>query len=292
MAEVEKIYCCDRPCNNDALAYAMANQKNNSNDLLTMAMLGGGGMNGFNNPFAYLIWMMFANRFGFGNDGFGNGQNAQNAQNIEMQNQLQAIRSQLQDNQNSNLLMDAIKGNANAIQALGTQLGCDFNSLKDALCDVRAGISKFGDQIGYSAEKVINAVNLGNTGIITALKDCCCATQKEILSLGSEIKLQSCQQTYELRNGQRDLGAAIAQGFASSSYETQKQTSDIITATNASAQRIIDLISANRADDQAREIQDLKNEVARQKQTQELMAMFGRGNFGCGGCNPCNPCGC
>lgn len=289
MAEVEKIYCCDRPCNNDALAYAMANQKNSSNDLLTMAMLGGGGMNGFNNPFAYLIWMMFANRFGFGNDGFGNGQNAQN---IEMQSQLQAIRSQMADNQNSNLIMDAIKGNAAAISQLASSWNCDFNALQNAICDVRAGIDRVAGEVGYSAEKVINAVNLGNTGIITALKDCCCTTQKEILSLGSDIKLQSCQQTYELRNGQRDLGAAIAQGFASSSYETQKQTSDIVTATNASAQRIIDLINANRADDQAREIQDLKNEVARQKQTQELMSMFSRGNFGCGGCNPCNPCGC
>lgn len=286
MAEVEKIYCCDRPgCGSDALAYAaMANNK--SNDLGTLAMLNGGGM-GFNNPFVYLVWMMFANRFGFGGDGFGYGQNAQN---IEMQSQLQAIRSQMADNQNSNLIMDAVKGNATAIGQLASNLNCDFNALQNAICDVRAGIDRVAGEVGFSAERVINAVNLGNTGIITALKDCCCTTQKEILSLGSDIKLQSCQQTYELRNGQRDLGAAIAQGFASSSYETQKQTCDIVTATNSSAQRIIDLINANRADDQAREIQDLKNEVARQKQTQELMSMFRSGNFG--NFNPCNPCGC
>lgn len=64
----------------------------------------------WNNPFAYLIWMMFAGRFfgnGWGDQGY---QNGQNAQNIEMQNQLQAIRTQLQDNQNSDCIKSAVVG--------------------------------------------------------------------------------------------------------------------------------------------------------------------------------------
>lgn len=62
----------------------------------------------WNNPFAYLIWMMFAGRF-FGNGWVDQGyQNGQNAQNIEMQNQLQAIRTQLQDNQNSDCIKSAV----------------------------------------------------------------------------------------------------------------------------------------------------------------------------------------
>lgn len=59
-----------------------------------------------NNPFAYLIWMIFAMRMWNNQDG-----NHGNA----IQSQLDAMRSQIADNQNSSLVMDAIRGNANAI---------------------------------------------------------------------------------------------------------------------------------------------------------------------------------
>ena len=52
-----------------------------------------------NNPFAYLIWMIFAMRMWNNQDG-----NQGNA----IQSQLDAMRSQIADNQNSSLVMDAI----------------------------------------------------------------------------------------------------------------------------------------------------------------------------------------
>lgn len=137
------------------------------NDMLTAAALMRNGSNQeWNNPFVYLVWLMFANRF------FGNGwdANGQGQQNIEVQNQLQALRTQMQDNQNSNLIMDAVKGNAAAINQLASNLNCDFNSLQGAICDVRAGIDKVSGQVGLTSERVINAVNLGNNGILTAIK--------------------------------------------------------------------------------------------------------------------------
>lgn len=178
--EAEKIICCDGARNNDALAWAtMANR---GNDPMAMAAMMNGGMGGqWNNPFVYLVWMMFANRF-FGE----NGLNGQNAQNVEMQNQLQAIRSQMQDNQNTNALMDAIKGNGCNIQQLAGQLNCDFNTLNGAICDVRQGISTLSGQVGYSAERVINAVNMGDMNLIQQLKDCCCQTQQNIIKMGYE----------------------------------------------------------------------------------------------------------
>ena len=62
-----------------------------------------------NNPFAYLIWMIFAMRMWNNQDG-----NQGNA----IQSQLDAMRSQIAGNQNSSLVMDAIRGNANAITRL------------------------------------------------------------------------------------------------------------------------------------------------------------------------------
>lgn len=66
--------------------------------------------------------------------------NANGVQNAEIQGQLNAIRNQMSDNQNSNLLMDAVKGNNNAITQLASNLNCDFNSLNNAICAVRSGI--------------------------------------------------------------------------------------------------------------------------------------------------------
>lgn len=56
---IEKIYCTDGRDND--LAAILAATKNN--DPATMMAAMGGGMNNWmNNPFVYLVWMMFANR--------------------------------------------------------------------------------------------------------------------------------------------------------------------------------------------------------------------------------------
>lgn len=289
----EKIYCYDHPSaynNHDALAIAaMANRRNE--DPMAMAAMMNGGMGGqWNNPFIYLVWMMFAQRM-WGNN-WGNDFNGQNAQNIEVQNQLQAIRSQMQDNQNSNLIMDAIKGNNMAIGQLSQTLNCDFNSLQNAICDVRGGIDKLSGQVGFSAERIINAVNMGDCNVIQALKDCCCNMQKQISDFRSDVQLQMCHQTGELRNGQRDLGVAITRGFADASYANQKQTCDIISAGNANTQRIIDILNAHWNTEQANKIQDLKFELSQERQNNFLASKIASlNNCGCG-CGCGNNCGC
>lgn len=276
MDSIEKIYCCDNGNNNP---WAMAS-------LL-------GRNNGFGNNFAELFVLLLAARMfggfgGFGGEGFGFGQGQQN---VEMQNQLQAIRTQLQDNQNLNCLQRAVDGNAADLRQLSNTLNCDFNTLQQCCCDLKQAIATIGGQIGYSKEAVIDAVNSGNGQVIQALKDCCCSTQKEILQMAGDIRLGTCQQTNELRNGQRDLGQAISEGFAKSSFQAQQDKCEIIQAINDAQRRNADLLTSHWSDEQARQIQDLKNEVSQLKQTDSItkaiMARFGGGN-NCG-CN--NGCG-
>ena len=111
---VEKIYCCDRDNNDNVLAAAiLANGNNRRDDWGPMAAMMGGGMNNWmNNPFAYLMFLaLFRNGgFGFGGDGTGTA-----TQGIETQAQLNAIRTQLQDNQNADCIKSAIQGNGFAI---------------------------------------------------------------------------------------------------------------------------------------------------------------------------------
>lgn len=254
MPECEKIICCDRGDNDAALFSALANNNNQ-----------------WNNPFVYLVWMSMFRQWNNGNCGEGNG--CYNAQ-------LAAIQNQMQDNQNSNLLMDAVRGNTNAIADLANRLNCDFNTLNGAICDVRNGIEKVAGQVGFSAERVINAVAMGNCNIIQAVKDCCCSTQKEILA-----------QSNLLQRGQDMINRSVERGFAASAYETQKQTCDILRAGEINTQRIIDTLNTHWKDEQANQIQDLKFQLSQERQNNYFARLIngnGCGN-GCGNCgNGCN----
>ena len=132
----------------------------NDNDLAKFAMLNNGGFNNWgNNPFFYLIWMWMMR---YMNLGYGN----------EMGNpQYTALQATLRDNQNSDLLMSAIKGNENAIRECSATTGLNFAAVQNAICGVRSSISEIGAQLGFSAERVINAVQAGDCGVIQAIKD-------------------------------------------------------------------------------------------------------------------------
>jgi hypothetical protein len=224
------------------------------------------------------MFMMLFRQFGWGADGNGQGQ-----QNIEMQNQLAAIRSQLSDNQNSNLVMEAIRGNATAIGQLASNLNCDFNALQNAVCDVRAGIDKVAGQVGFSAERVINAVNLGDASIVSKLQECCCATKTAILEMGYQNQLQNCQQTGVITNAINGLGTQtqqaftfignqLQQGFSNIGYATQAQTCEIINAGNANTQRIIDTLNCHWNQDLQQRYNDARLELSQLKQNETLIA--------------------
>lgn len=263
---VEKIYCCDRDNNDNALAAAiMANGNNRRDDWGSMAAMMGGGMNNWmNNPFAYLMFLALFRNGGFG---FGDGHGAGVAtQGIETQAQLNAIRTQLQDNQNADCIKSAIQGNGFALSQLAQNLNIDFNTLQKCCCDVQAAIQQVAGQVGFSAERVIAAIERGNLGLLAAVKDCCCQTQKELIQMAGDIKLQNCQMTGELRNGQRDLGFAITQGFSATAFQAQQDKCDILRAGQDNTQRIIDTLNNHWKDEQALKIQDLKFELSQERQ--------------------------
>lgn len=257
-----------------AMAGAMCGKKDNNDPMAMAAMMNGMG-NQWNNPFIYLVWMMFANRF-FGNGEWGNGQNAQN---VEMQNQLQAIRSQLQDNQNSNLLMDAVKGNATALGQLSQSLSCDFNTLQQAVCGVQSAIQQVSGQVGYSAERVINAAQLGDLNIVQQLKDCCCQTQQSILNMGYQSQLGQKDilagiqtQTNTIERGQDFINRSVERGFSAIGYQSAQDKCDIIRAGEVNTQRIVDTLNNHWQADLQQRYNDARLKLSQQKQNATLIA--------------------
>ena len=164
----------------------------------------------------YLVWMWMM-RWMNGNGNWGNSDPA-------VQRQLQTLQEQMQDNHNSDLMMQAIKGNSQALQDLSTRLSCDSNALQAAIQNVQSSIATVGSQVGFSSERIINAVNQGDCGVIQAIKDCCCQTQQSILKMGYDNQIQNQNQTYQLTNSINDVKNTISRGFCDNTYITQAQT--------------------------------------------------------------------
>lgn len=282
--ETEKIYCCDRNENDNAIAAAILANKNDGSNIWPLAMMNG-GMNGWNNPLAYFMFLALFRNGGFG--GWGDASGAGPAtQGIEMQAQLNAIRTQLQDNQNADCIKSAVQGNAFALSQLAQNLNVDFNALQKCCCDVQAAIQQVSGQTGLSAERVINAVNMGDCNVIQAIKDCCCTTQKSILEMGYQNQLANCQQTNTIMTGINGVNTGVERGFSQVAYATQQQTCDIINAGNANTQRIIDTLNGHWNAELAQKNQDLKFELSQLRQNQYLAGLIGgNGSCGCG-------CGC
>lgn len=200
-----------------------------NNDLATVALLGGGGgfgaNNWMNNPFMYLIWaymMRWMNGGDWGNNNGGAG--CSTAMEAATQRQIQTLSDQMNDNHTSDLLMAAVQGNNNAIQEAATRLGCDINAVSSAIQGVRSDIAAVGSQLGFSSERIINAVNQGNCGVIQALKDCCCETQKSILTSNYENRIALDHAQSSLKDSVNFVGLQVEKGFSNSNYETQAQT--------------------------------------------------------------------
>ena len=203
--------------------YIMPDQSGlGGNDLATtMALLNNGGGMGFgngmwNNPFMYFIWLYMMRWMNNGE--WGN-------QDVSTQRQIQTLQESLSDNHTTDLLMAAIQGNGSALQEAVTRIGCDFNALNSAVQSVSNSIGALGSQLGFSSERIINAVNQGDCGVIQALKDCCCETQKSLLTQSYENKIAIADSTAKIKDTVNYVGLQVEKGFSDTNYATQAQTS-------------------------------------------------------------------
>ncbi len=282
----EKVYCYGHPS---------GYQQNNA---LEMAAMMNGGLNGnqmWNNPMMYLVWMWmmrWMNGNGWGNDANAEGLNFNSRALSQLQNTVD-------NNHNNDLVMQAIQGNAGAIHELAQTLNTNFSTMSQAICSVKSAIEQVGGQIGYSAERVINAANLGDLNIVQQLKDCCCTTQQNIIKMGYESQLaterqtntlasqmasnhsadmlQDCQYHGDIVSKIDQLANGMTQGFAQVGYAAQQNTQAIIQNQTANTQRILDQMCAN----QTQILRDTIADKDRELQTQTIINQLRSNGCGC-----------
>lgn len=193
MLENERIFVSN-PGIDPGVAALMQNANKGSFDpAAMMAMMnngnGFGGNGGWWWIFIIVLFWMWGGNGMFGNRGAGQ------------------LASELNTDANTACLMRAIDGNKEAIGQLATTLNCDSNMIQQSLCAIQGGIDKVAGEVGFSAERVINAINTGDCNIISKLQDCCCTTQRSIDSvnlnltkMSADNQLSNCQQTNLLVN--------------------------------------------------------------------------------------------
>lgn len=269
-------------CCNDAmmggLLGAMANR--DSNPLAMAAMMRDrDDADMWNNPFAYMM-MMGVMKWMYG-DNWNNRDNGADVQRAEIQSQIESLRNQMADNQNSNLLMGAIQGNGNDLKMLASNLNCDFNALQNSICGIQAGIQQLGGQVGFSAERVINAISQGDLQMTIALKDCCCQTQQNIIRMGYENQMGQKDIVNQMQQGFSYTNTGIERAASNLGFQMQQDKCDVIRAGENNTQRIIDTLTGHWSQEQANEIQDLKFKNS-QLQQNIYFANLMNGGCGCG----------
>lgn len=240
MADETKImYCCDRPQQDNSAMWA--------------SLMNNSGWN--NNPFFYLIFLMMFRNGAWGNEG----------ENFNSR-QISALQDTVNSNHNNTIAIEAIKGNATAIGQLAQTLNSDFNTVSTAICGVKSAIERVSGEVGFSAERVINAINLGDANLMSKMQDCCCqqkqlileqgyqsqlATERQTGILGSKIdgnfaslQLQNCKDNGSVLERIGQLANGITQGFSASAYESARLARDTQDVMKYESQRQIDAMNA------------------------------------------------
>lgn len=161
-----------------AIASALAN--NNMGPMMA-AMNGGfgGGMGA--------MWIIIILAVLWQNGGWGN-----NGQNTD------AILASLNNNSGRDMIMQAVNGNASAINQLASTLNCDVNALQSSLNTISQGICSLGNQVGLSGQQVINAIQSGNASLASQLAQCCCENRLLTTQQGYESRIATMEQTNQL----------------------------------------------------------------------------------------------
>lgn len=269
MAEETKVYTTsDNGFSDGAMMGALLGGKQHSDNSGMWAALAANCNNNRNNmwdnPFAYLIFLMFAQNYnGFGGAN-GNGMAAANNQ------QLQTIQNQLQDNHNSDLIMSAMKGNETAISQLSQTLGVSVTQLNAAINGVQNTITAANGDIKLAAERMIASQNQ-QTGIIgSQMQQGFCGVKQEILNQGYQNQLGNERQTNQIQMGFNQLQNSFTNGFTSIGYQLQQGFNTIKQNECDQTQKIVDILNNHWAQEQAVEISTLKAKVATMEQTQAL----------------------
>lgn len=275
------------------------------------------GQNGWGGDGIFGILLLFILMGAFNGNGFGGfggnrgwGGNGQGG-----------VVPMINNDANTAVIMQAVQRNGFDISSLATALNTSSDAVLAAINALGGQICNLGNQMGQNTNQIVTAVMQGNNSIISQICSCCCDLKQLISQFGAENRLAICEQTNALQNSINFVNSSVERGFASTNFETQRQTCDILGAIDKQTQAMVAQFAAIKEREDQREIQNLRDQVqayqlsaSQQQQTANIVnqirpcpvpAYITCNPFGCnggindgypygypygGGCN--NSCGC
>lgn len=168
------------------------------------------------------------------------------------------------------MIIDTINRNGTEIGQIASTLRCSIGEVMTAVSQVASSISGVSNQVGLSAQQIINSIQQGNMSLIQQICNCCC-----------DIKTAIGNQTNLLQGAIKDVAIGQERGFSSLGYASEKQTCAIEKAIAASTEAIIAGQRAAEMREMQREITERDRRIAAQEsainnyqQTQTFGAMI------------------
>ena len=204
----------------------------------------GGGLLGF------ILGILFGNGGLFGGNGWGGWGN-------------NGIANQLNNDNNTDLIMQAINGTDADIRQLATTLNADVNDVKSAINTVQSAIQQVGAQNGMGFLQVTNAIQAGNATIAKQLCECCCENRLLTTQQGYESRIATIEQTNQLGSQADRNTRSITDAIANQTTLITKEFCDV---KERELQNKIDALLAQNT--------VLRGENSQLVQTQQLTNMF------------------
>lgn len=206
-------------------------------------MNGNGGFGGQNGIWGVIYLAIVASIFGWNRGGglFGGGYGGN------------GLPAELAGNAGRELLMQAIQGNASAINQIASTLNCSSQQIESALCNIQ-------NSIGLNGTQIINAIQSGNNSVVNQLSTCCCNILQAVERQGAATQLQNCQNMNALTKTMNDNTLSLRDASLA-------QTQAILAKLDAAETRVLqDKLDAERQKSTA-----LAAQLNNEHQTQTIM---------------------
>lgn len=196
------------------------------------------------------MWMMFPWLFGGGFGGFGGFGGGAGAGLLGTG----FLSNQLNNNQGTDLLLQAINGNASAASQIAQLTNSNVDRVNENVSAIRTSLATLEGTVGLTGQQIISNILSGDANLSRQLCECCC-----------ENRLAIANQTNALQAGQADLRHSIDMDAAAANLAICQQTNALQTSGTSNTQRIIDGINTLHTD-MTREFcaareRDMQNEI-------------------------------
>lgn len=189
-----------------------------------------------------------------GNGGFGNGFGGYGGY---------GFANQLNNDNNTDLVLNAINGTDADVRLLATTLNADINEVTNAVHSVQNAIQQVGAQNGMGFLQVTNALQSGNAALSRQLCECCCENRLLTTQQGYEGRIQTIEQTNALNGSINSNGRAIVDSISDLKANMTREFCEV---------RERDM--QNKLDTQAETITQLRGEISNNNQTKQFAEMI------------------